>query len=304
MNKPVAANSASKTFDLIKRSNKSAWLSVIWDFSWRKPVGGVSLLFLILICAAAVFAPWVANYDPNQIHSGEALTGPNTTYWLGTDHLARDIYSRIIVGARVSLGVGISVMLVASVTGALAGTISAYFGGKTDLAIQRVVDALDAFPTLVLALLIMAVMGQTLVNLVIAVTIVSVPGMTRVVRSAALSVKESLYVQSAQALGASTKRVVFIYILPNCLAPIIVIASASLGVAILVEASLSFIGLGVPPDVPTWGGMLSGQARTYMQQAPWMVIFPGLALTLTVVAINLLGDALRDRLDPRLRGSR
>jgi len=267
------------------------------------PPGAASFVFLAVVCLLALFAPVVAPYDPERSTRGAALLAPSAAHWFGTDNLGRDLLSRILHGGRISLSVGIVVALVGTVAGACIGVFSAYAGGKTDLFIQRVVDSLSAFPALILALLFMVVFGASVMNVVIALCIVGSPRVVRTVRSVALSVKESDYVLAARTLGATHGRVVLQHVLPNCFTPVIILASATVGWAILIESSLSFLGMGVPPNVPTWGGMLGGQAQQYVRSAPWLAVFPGLVLSTTVLAINLLGDMLRDVLDPRLRGT-
>lgn len=267
------------------------------------PPGAVSLLFLVLVCLLALLAPVIAPFDPEKTTRGASLLAPSATHWFGTDNLGRDLFSRILFGGRISLSVGFSVAIVGTVAGACIGVVSAYLGGKTDLFVQRAVDSLSAFPALILALLFMVVFGASIMNVVIALCIVGSPRVIRTVRSVALSVKASDYVIAARALGAQDLRIVLRHVLPNCFTPVIILASASVGWAILIESSLSFLGMGVPPNIPTWGGMLGGQAQQYVRSAPWLAVFPGLVLSTTVLAINLLGDMLRDVLDPRLRGS-
>ncbi|MDP6101985.1 MAG: ABC transporter permease, partial [Dehalococcoidia bacterium] len=228
---------------------------------------------------------------------------PSLTYWLGTDDLGRDMWARIVHGARISLYVGILAVAFGSGTGGVLGLMSAYYGGKVDIAMQRVFDAMMSIPTLIMALTIMAALGTGLNNVVLAIGIVQIPRANRIVRSQALAVKETEYVMAARAIGATNVRIMAQHIMPQCIAPWLIIASAALGTAIISEASLSFLGMGVPPPTPTWGGMLAGRGREYWQVAPWMAIWPGVAISLAVYGFNLFGDALRDILDPRLRGS-
>jgi len=222
---------------------------------------------------------------------------------LGGDQVGRDVFSRLVYGARVSLYAGLLSAFIGATTGMVVGVTSAHFGGKTDLIIQRIVDAMMAFPALILAIAIMAALGASLNNVVIALSIAFMPSTARVLRSQALAVKEMDYILAARAVGAGHGRIIFRHMIPNCFALYIVLVTVFLGTAIVAEATLSFLGIGVPPDVPSWGGMLNGAAQRYVHLAPWLGVFPGLAIAIVVFAWNLLGDALRDVLDPRLRGS-
>jgi peptide/nickel transport system permease protein len=253
---------------------------------------------------AALAAPWIAPYDYREIVASERLKPPSTQYFMGTDNLGRDMFSRILYGARISLKVGFFAVLLSTVAASVLGIISAYFGGWFDTIAQRFVDAFQALPGLILILTIMAVLGTGVNNVILAIAIGAGVSGSRIIRSAALSIKEMPYIEAARTLGAGHLRIIGQHILPNVMAPAITLASIGLGAAILAESSLSFLGFGVPPDVPTWGGMLSGAGRRWMLQAWWMAVFPGLVLSLCVYGFNMLGDALRDLLDPRLRGTR
>jgi peptide/nickel transport system permease protein len=269
-------------------------------------LGAAGAAILLILLIIAIFAPLIAPYDPYE--PLEPLTKfkylePGRDLLLGGDVIGRDVLSRVIFGARISLYVGILSVLFGTGIGAFIGILSAYLGGKADLIIQRFIDALMAFPALILALAIMAVLGSSVNNVIAALIIVFVPGVTRIVRSQALSIKELDYVTAARAIGASSWRIMLRHMLPNVGATLIVLATITLGWAIIVEASLSFLGVGVPPDVPSWGGMLTGAAQTYIKTAPWVAIAPLVAIAITVFGVNLLGDALRDVLDPRLRGT-
>ena len=272
-------------------------------FGRQRPLGGIGLLLVLAASVTAGFAPVLSPFDPLELHQGQGFVPPGARFWLGTDNLGRDILSRILYGGRVSLYVGLLSVVVGNTLGSLAGLVSAYLGGMLDTTLQRLVDAVMAFPLLVLALTIVAVLGPSVNNVVAAISVILFPQAARVIRSTVLSVKENPYIDAAQAIGAGQTRIIFVHILPQCMAPYIVLASIAVGWAIVVEASISFLGAGPPPPTPTWGGMLSGAARLYGETAPWMVIFPGLAISLAVFGFNLLGDALRDALDPRLRGS-
>ena len=268
-----------------------------------QPLGTAGLVIILVLVFMAIFAPLLAPYDPTSIE-GRSLRAPSSEHFFGTDDKGRDVLSRVIHGSRTSLEVGIIATFVGVVGGTLVGLLSGYFGGWIDTIFQRLMDSLQAFPTLILALIMVAVVGSSIVNLMVVVGIAIIPGVGRIIRGIVLSEKQNQYVEAARATGAGTGRIVFRHLLPNLAAPLIVIATSLLAAAILVEAALSFLGLGTPPPTPSWGGDLSGQARRYFTHAPWMAIFPGAAISLVVLGFNLLGDALRDVLDPRLRGSR
>ena len=272
-------------------------------FIRRKPLGAIGggiIVFMILI---AVFAPFVTAHDPLLMDFTGDLETPSLNHPMGTDTWGRDVWSRIAYGARISLYVGLLSVLTGSVGGALIGLFSAYYGGRVDSVIQRIMDSLMSIPTLILALTIMAALGQSLNNVVVAVAIPQIPRANRVVRSQALSVKESEFALAARSIGASDVRIVLQHIAPQCVAPWLIIATAALGTAIIAETSLSFLGLGVPPPDPSWGSMLTGRVRNYYAVAPWLAIWPGVSISLAVYGFNLFGDALRDVLDPRLRGT-
>ena len=272
-------------------------------FCRKKPLGAAGGLVMLLILVTATFAEVLATHDPIMTEAAGTLGRPSWEHWLGSDHLGRDIYSRIVHGARVSLIVGVASTLLGSVLGGIVGLLSGYVGGKTDLIVQRVLDILQGLPLLVLALVISAVLSPSIQNVVIAISVPIIPRAARVIRSSVLSIREMQYVEAARALGIAHLRIAFRHILPNTMGPFIVLGTAQLGSAILVEATLSFLGLGVPEPYPSWGRMLSVSAAEYAQKAPHLVLFPGLAISLAVFGSNLLGDALRDTLDPRLRGA-
>ncbi len=260
-------------------------------------LGGAVLALMVLM---AVFADAVAPHDPVVQDIPNRLTPPGADFYMGTDTFGRDVFSRIIHGARVSLFVGLVSAALGTSIGTFIGIVSAYVGGRVDLVAQRLVDAMMAFPTLVLALVIVAAFGASLTNVVMAVVIALMPQAVRLSRSNALSIKQETYVLAAQAMGASSLRTMLRHILPNSLAPVLVLATEYLAEAVLAEASLSFLGLGVPPPQPSWGRMLQEGAHQFLEVAPWLTIFPGLALTLAIFSFALFGDALRDALDPRL----
>ena len=271
-------------------------------FVRKNPLGAAGGLLVLLLLVAALFADVFATHNPVRT-SNHVLVAPGAEFWLGSDNLGRDLYSRVVHGARISLVVGLTSTLMGAVTGGLVGLVSGYVGGKTDLIAQRVMDIMQALPILVLALVLTAALGPSLTNTVIAISVVIAPRAARVVRASVLAIREFVYVESARALGVGHARVAWRHILPNTFGPFIVLVTAQLGGAILAEAALSFLGLGVPEPYPSWGRMLSIAAAEYAQKAPWLVIYPGLAISLAVFGTNLLGDALRDTLDPRLRGS-
>jgi peptide/nickel transport system permease protein len=272
-------------------------------FCRKKPLGAAGGVIMLAIVLTALFADQLQTYDPIATDSVNTLAPPGREHLLGSDHLGRDIYSRIVHGARVSLIVGLSSTLLGSILGGVIGLLSGYAGGKTDLVTQRVMDILQGLPLLVLALVMSASLGPSVQNVVIAISIPIIPRAARVIRSSVLSIREMQYVEAARAIGLRHLRIAFRHILPNTVGPFIVLCTAQLGSAILVEAALSFLGLGVPEPYPSWGRMLSVSAAEYAQKAPWLVMFPGLAISLAVFGSNLLGDALRDTLDPRLRGA-
>jgi peptide/nickel transport system permease protein len=272
-------------------------------FCRKKPLGAAGGAIMLLILFTAIFANVLQTHDPIATDAAATLAPPGAAHWLGTDHLGRDIYSRILHGARVSLLVGLGSTLLASLLGGVVGLLSGYVGGKTDLVIQRVMDILQGLPLLVLALVMAAALGPSIPNVILAISIPIMPRAGRVIRSSVLSIREFQYVEAARAVGLTHLRIAFRHILPNTIGPFIVLGTAQLGSAILVEAALSFLGLGVPEPYPSWGRMLSVSAAEYAQKAPWLVLFPGIAISLAVFGSNLLGDALRDTLDPRLRGA-
>lgn len=284
------------------RATRGIALAVV-QFCKRKPVGAVGGAIVSLLILVAVFAPLISPFDPNEIHPEYLFEAPGATLPLGGDFAGRDVLSRLFHGGRISLFVGFASIAIGITAGAMMGAVSAYYGGKFDLIIQRFVDAFIAFPGIILALALMAALGSSVFNIIIALIAVLAPSAIRTVRSQALAIKEMDYVLAARAVGAGDGRIVIRHIVPNCLALFIILATINLGYAILVEASLSFLGVGVPPDVPTWGGMLAGLSLSEMSSAWWLVVFPSLFLALAVFGFNMLGDALRDALDPRLRGS-
>jgi peptide/nickel transport system permease protein len=276
----------------------------VWRLIKEKPLGAFGGVIVLGLLFCALFAPWIATNPYDQTNVRNRLKPPSSQFYFGTDNLGRDIFSRIVYGARVSVTVGFGAVSIGITLATIIGVGSSYFGGKSDVLVQRLVDAQMAIPGLLLLLNIMAVLGAGLLNIILALGVVSAAGSSRIIRSAALTVKENQFVEAARAIGASHLRIILYYILPNIMAPIIIITTVSLGFTILIESTLSFLGFGVPPPYPSWGEMLSGSGRSYMHKAPWMATWPGVAISLAVFGFNMLGDALRDLLDPRLRGGR
>ncbi|WP_135467726.1 ABC transporter permease [Crenalkalicoccus roseus] len=267
----------------------------------RHPLGALGLLIVAAFVLVALFAPFIATHDPLATNAASSLARPGGEHLLGADFMGRDMWSRIIYGARISLIVGIASTLLGCLLGVAVGLISGFWGGWVDLVTQRVNDVLQALPLLVLALVMAAALGPSLQNVIIAISIPVIPNVARVIRSNTLALREMPFVEAARAQGMSELRIAVLHVLPNTLAPVIVLATAQLGSAILTEASLSFLGLGIPEPYPSWGRMLSESAAEYVRTAPWLVIFPGLAISLVIFGTNLLGDAIRDILDPRER---
>ncbi len=265
----------------------------------RHRLGSAGLAVSLLVAFAAAFAPWISPFDPAGIDYEAILSPPDAKYWLGTDEIGRDILSRIIQGAQVSVQVVFLAIAIAFVAGSLIGLASGYFGGVVDDVVMRIMDGLLAFPILVLALAIVAVLGPDLINAMIAIAIVNVPGFARLVRGQVLSIRELEFVQAARALGASDMRIMLRHVLPSVIGNVIVYASLRASTALITEASLSFLGLGAQPPTPTWGGMLATGMQYW--DAWWMSVFPGLAIFLSALALNFLGDGLRDALDSRLQ---
>jgi peptide/nickel transport system permease protein len=273
----------------------------VLKFIRTKPLGAAGALVILAMMVVAVLADVVAPYDPYEADYGAQFARPSASHWFGADEFGRDVLSRIIYGARIALFVGFAASVMGTTLGGLLGVTSAYCGGKVDLLLERLMDILLAFPQLILALAIASILGPAVPNVVIAIAIPIIPRAARVVRSAALSVKEHVYVEAVQALGACNRRIVLRHIVPNVVAPYIIMLTAQLGGAILAEAALSYLGLGAAEPTPSWGLMLSGSALAYAEKAPWIGVFPGVAISLGVFGFNLFGDSLRDALDPKLR---
>jgi len=269
-------------------------------FLQREPLGTFGLLLVLVMAITGIFAEMIAPYNPTANDFAAMMEAPGWAHPLGTDQFGRDLLSRIIYGARTAMVVGLSSALVGGICGLVLGVGSAYFGGRIDLLLQRVFDVLMAFPLIIMALAVVAIFGTGVQNVIIAITIPLIPRCARVVRSSALAIRESPYVDAARALGFSHLRIILVHMVPNVMAPFLIMVTAFVGQAILAEASLSYLGLGVQEPVPAWGLMLQGGAEEFATNAPWIAIFPGLAIVISVLGINLLGDALRDSFDPKL----
>jgi peptide/nickel transport system permease protein len=276
------------------------------EFCRQQPLGAISFAIICVMMIAGIFSEWFSPYDPLAIDFASLLAAPSWDHWCGTDAFGRDICSRLIYGSRTALVIGFTSSFVGSTLGAILGVASAYFGGKVDDWIQRFMDVLLAFPIIVLALVVVASLRSGIVfgidiNLVIAIAIPIIPRVCRVVRAAALTIRVMPYIDAARAAGYSDRRIIFRHMAPNVVAPFLIMFTAFIAQAILLEASLSFLGLGVTEPTPAWGLMLSGNAADFYREAPWMILFPGLAISLAVFAFNLFGDSLRDYLDPRFK---
>jgi len=273
----------------------------VLDFCRRQPLGTFGLAIVLVIAVAGLGAEWIAPYSPTANDFAAMTEPPSWTHLMGTDQFGRDLFSRIVFGARTALIVGFSCAIVGGFAGLVLGVASAYFGGRIDLVLQRVNDVIMAFPLIILALAVIAVFGSGVFNVIVAIGIPLVPRCARVVRSSALAIREVPYIDAARACGFGHARIILRHMVPNVLAPFLIMLTAFVGQAILAEASLSYLGLGVQEPIPAWGLMLQGGAEEYATTAPWIAIFPGVAIALTVFGFSLFGDALRDALDPKLR---
>ena len=285
----------------VEASDDVSRLRSLWNVMRRKPLGMASALLLLVLVLTAIFADVLAPYDPLEARPEIRLQAPSRAHPFGTDDIGRDVLSRVVYGSRISLWVGLLAVGIGTFAGMIIGLACGYWEGRLDIVLQRVMDAIQAIPGLVLALAIVSVLKPSTTNAMLAIAVVIIPGNSRIVRGSVLSAKQNRYVEAAQALGCRQLKIVLTHILPNVTAPILVIASIWLGNAILIEASLSFLGLGTQPPIPSWGLMLSSTGRAFMEQAPWLAIFPGMAISLAVFGFNLFGDTLRDAWDPKLR---
>lgn len=282
-------------------ATRQSWRRRMLRFARREPLGAFGLVLVIVMVGAGVLAEIIAPYNPTANDFAAMTEAPSWAHLLGTDQFGRDLLSRIIYGARTAMIVGLSSALVGGIAGLVLGVGSAYFGGRTDLLLQRLFDVLMAFPLIIMALAVVSIFGTGVHNVIVAITVPLIPRCARVVRSSALSIREVPYVDAARALGYRHARIILCHMAPNVMAPFLIMVTAFVGQAILAEASLSYLGLGVQEPVPAWGLMLQGGAQEYAGTAPWIAIFPGIAIMLSVLGINLFGDALRDTLDPKLR---
>ena len=270
----------------------------------EKPVGAAAAVVFLLFVLTGLFAQLLAPYGFNEVSMLERLQAPSWKHPFGTDNLGRDMFSRCVYGAQVSITIGLSAAVLATLISVVIGTLTGYLGGRFDMVVQRIVDAYMSFPELVILIAVVSVVGPGMFQIIGVLSLVFGIGGSRIIRSAVVSVRENMYVHAAQSIGTSTRRILWWHPLPNIMPPIIVLFTTRVGAVILVESGLSFLGLGVPPPAPTWGGLLSGAGRTYMFQGPWLALAPGLCLTAVVYVTNVFGDALRDLLDPRMRGSK
>jgi peptide/nickel transport system permease protein len=290
-----------RTVELEVAPARGTWGEAVLEFCRARPLGAVGAAIIVLMLVVAVLAPVIARYDPVANDFAAMLSPPSGAHWLGTDAFGRDVLARLIYGSRTALLVGFGASVLGATLGAVLGVASAYFGGRVDLYLQRVMDVFLAFPLIILALALVAILGNSIPNLILAIMIPMIPRSALVIRSSALAIREMPYVDAARAAGFGHGRIILRHMLPNVMASYLIMLTAFLGQAILLESSLSFLGLGVQEPIPAWGLMLRGAAVEFAEAAPWMAVFPGLAISLSVFAFNLFGDSLRDALDPRLR---
>ena len=290
-----------EALDTLARPERARWLQATLDFTWQRPLGAIGAAIVIVMSMVALSAYWLAPFDALATDYEAMLSAPNAKHWLGTDAYGRDVFSRVIFGSQTALIVGLGASFIGATIGALIGVASAYFGGRFDMIMERINDVLISFPLIILALAVVAILGTGLFNVIVAIAVPMIPRCARVCRSSALAVREMPYVDAARAAGYTDARIVLRHMVPNVMAPYLIMLTAFLGQAILLEASLSFLGLGVQEPVAAWGLMLRGAAVDFAETAPWMAIFPGVAISLAVFGFNLFGDSLRDALDPRLR---
>ena len=297
----MAVRAPVVTAEIPEVGERGRWWRITREFCRARPLGAIGAAIVLVNLLVALTANWISPYDPLATDYGAMLARPSAAHWLGTDAFGRDVLTRILYGSRTAMLVGFVSAVIGATVGAVIGVASAYFGGKIDLTIQRVMDIFLAFPLIILALAVVSILGNGIGNVIVAITIPMIPRASLVARSSALAIREMPYVDAARASGFRHRRIIMRHMLPNVMAPYLIMLTAFLGQAILLEASLSFLGLGVSEPTPAWGLMLRGAAVQFAEAAPWMAIFPGLAISLAVFAFNLFGDSLRDALDPRLR---
>lgn len=298
----MQSEAATQAVVSVEPKRRSGFVDFLLRLVREKPLGTAGGIITLLLLLTAIFANYIAPYGMNAIHPADSLSPPSAQYILGTDNLGRDELSRIIYGARVSVVVGFSASAIATLLSVVIGLVSGFIGGKLDMALQRFVDAWMCFPGLILLIIAVTVIGAGLWQIIVVLALQFGISGSRIVRGAVMGIKENMYVDAARAIGAPTGIILLKHILPNIMAPIIILFTTRVPAVIISEASLSFLGLGIPPPMPSWGGMLSSTGRQFMLMAPWLALWPGLALTLVVYGVNMFGDALRDILDPRLRG--
>jgi len=288
----------------VPRRDRGPWLNFLFRLFREKPLGAAGGVLFVLFLLCGLFADVLAPYGYNQISPINRLKAPSLQFPFGTDNLGRDMLSRVLYGAQLSVIIGFCAAGLATVVSVVLGILTGYLGGKVDMVVQRFVDAWMSFPDLIILIVVVSVLGPGMWQVIVVLGLLYGIAGSRIIRGAVVSVRENMYVHAAQSIGASTGRILVRHLLPNVMPPIIVLFTTRVGAVILAESALSFLGLGVPPPAPTWGGMLSGSGRSYMYLAPWLALAPGICLTAVVYSINMFGDALRDLLDPRMRGSR
>jgi peptide/nickel transport system permease protein len=289
----------NKNKDVTKSSRKES-IRKLQRFAIEQPLGVVGIILFLILIILAIGAPLFATQDPTFTNVSQNYRPPSPQHWFGTDHLGRDVWSRWLYGSRISLLVGLSAVILSSVIGGILGIFSGLTGGKVDMYLQRFMDAWMAIPSIIMAIIIMAALGSSIINVVIAIAATALPRINRLTRSTAISLKESLFVESAKIDGASKWRITLYHVAPNCVAPWLVYASALLGTTFLAEATLSFLGMGIPPPAPSWGRDIS-ESMNRLHMAPWLAIFPGIGISMAVFAANFIGDSVRDVIDPRLK---
>ena len=299
MNTGAVGHEETVLGSLPKKSSFPTWLIRTIR---RKPLGAFGGVLVVFVLTVAVFADVLENFDPIEPHYDDRLINSSSTYWMGTDQFGRDIFSRLLHGTRISMIVGFSAITIASLGGGILGIIVGYRGGVLDLAVQRIVDILMAFPTIIMAMVVVTALGTSMFAFIFAIALVQSPNISRITRAVTLSIRERGYIDAARAIGVSEPRLILRHILPNTVSPWIVMATAELGTAILTESTLSFLGIGIQEPNASLGTMLTGVAQQYRHEAPWMVIWPGVAISIAVFGLNIFGDAIRDLLDPRQRG--